>query len=107
LIDQAALIRREIAPALRRYGAGEPEQSLVARSAVRDPNLRPLDSILASSRARSDGLNNRILECAFAADAEFIVTVNTALGHFDRKRYQSVHVVRPSEFLNVPDVGDW
>ena len=49
--------------------------------------------------------NNRFLECAFAADAEFIVTVNTAPGHFDRKQYQSVNVMRPSEFLNVPEVG--
>ena len=49
--------------------------------------------------------DNRFLECALAADAEFIVTVNTAPGHFDRKQYQSVYVARPSEFLNVPEVG--
>jgi hypothetical protein len=41
--------------------------------------------------------DNRFLECALAADAEFIVTVNTAPGHFDRKQYQSVNVARPSE----------
>ena len=34
--------------------------------------------------------DNRFLECALAADAEFIVTVNTAPGHFDRKHYQTV-----------------
>ena len=49
--------------------------------------------------------DNRFLECALAADAEFIVTVNTAPGHFDRKQYQTVSVARPGEFLNVPDVG--
>ena len=49
--------------------------------------------------------DNRFLECALAADAEFIVTVNTAPGHFDRKQYQSVTVATPSEFLNFPDVG--
>ena len=48
--------------------------------------------------------DNRFLECALAADAEFIVTVNTAPGHFDRKQYQSVKVARPGEFLNVPEV---
>jgi predicted nucleic acid-binding protein len=48
--------------------------------------------------------DNRFIECALAADAEFIVTVNTAPGHFDRKQYQSVHVMGPSEFLNVPEV---
>ncbi|HEX6314246.1 MAG TPA: hypothetical protein VFZ73_05275, partial [Gemmatimonadaceae bacterium] len=49
--------------------------------------------------------DNRFLECALVADAEFIVTVNTAPGHFDRKQYQSVNVASPSEFLNVPDIG--
>ena len=29
--------------------------------------------------------DNRFLECALAASAGFIVTVNTAPGHFDRK----------------------
>ena len=28
--------------------------------------------------------DNRFLECALAASAEFIITVNTAPGHFDR-----------------------
>ena len=49
--------------------------------------------------------DNRFLECAFAVSADFIVTVNTASGHFDRKAYQSVGVVRPGEFLNLPEVG--
>ena len=49
--------------------------------------------------------DNRFLECALAANAEFIVTVNTAPGHFDRKQYQAVSVARPGEFLNVPEVG--
>jgi len=49
--------------------------------------------------------DNRFLECALATDAEFIVTVNTAPGHFDRKQYQAVSVARPTEFLNVPEVA--
>jgi predicted nucleic acid-binding protein len=49
--------------------------------------------------------DNRFLECALAANAEFIVTVNTAPGHFDRKQYQAVNVERPTEFLNVPEVA--
>ena len=49
--------------------------------------------------------DNRFLECALAANAEFIVTVNTAPGHFDRKQYQAVSVARPTEFLNIPEVG--
>ena len=49
--------------------------------------------------------DNRFLECALAVSAEFIVTVNTAPGHFDRKQYQAVSVARPGEFLNVPEVG--
>jgi predicted nucleic acid-binding protein len=45
--------------------------------------------------------DNRFLECALAGNAEFIVTVNTAPGHFDRKQYQTVSVARPGEFLNA------
>jgi predicted nucleic acid-binding protein len=48
--------------------------------------------------------DNRFLECALAASAEFIVTVNTAPGHFDRKRYQAANMAGPDEVLNVPDV---
>jgi predicted nucleic acid-binding protein len=47
--------------------------------------------------------DNRFIECAFAAGADFIVTVNTAPGHFDRKAYQTVRVVTPNEFLAVPE----
>ena len=49
--------------------------------------------------------DNRFLECALAVSADFIVTVNTAPGHFGRKQYQTVGVVRPGEFLNLPEVG--
>lgn len=49
--------------------------------------------------------DNRFLECALAAGAEFLITVNTAPGHFDRKHYQAVSVLRPGEFLNRPEVG--
>ena len=49
--------------------------------------------------------DNRFVECALAASADFIVTVNTAPGHFDRKQYHTVGVVRPGELLNLPEVG--
>ena len=49
--------------------------------------------------------DNRFLECALVASADFIITVNTASGHFDRKKYQSVSVVSPGEFLNLPEVA--
>jgi predicted nucleic acid-binding protein len=42
--------------------------------------------------------DNRFLECALAADAGYIITVNTASGHFDRKLYQTIRVVTPGEF---------
>lgn len=48
--------------------------------------------------------DNRFLECALAASADVIITVNTAPGHFDQKQYQTVSVVRPAEFLTLPDV---
>lgn len=34
--------------------------------------------------------DNRFLECALVADADVIVTVNTAPGHFDQASYQAV-----------------
>ena len=46
--------------------------------------------------------DNRFLECALAANAEFIVTVNTAPGHFDRKQYQAVGVARPQRIPARP-----
>ncbi len=49
--------------------------------------------------------DNRFLECAFAADADYIITVNTAPGHFDQQLYQTVRVVTPGEFLNFDSVS--
>ena len=49
--------------------------------------------------------DNRFLECALAAAADYIITVNTAPGHFDRKAYQSVRVVTPGEFLKLREVA--
>ena len=46
--------------------------------------------------------DNRFLECALAVEADFIVTVNTARGHFDQPDYQGVRVVSPNAFLNSP-----
>ncbi|MCX8090294.1 MAG: PIN domain-containing protein [Verrucomicrobiae bacterium] len=49
--------------------------------------------------------DNRFLEVALAAEADYLITVNTAPGHFDRKRYESVRVVTPGEFLQEPRVS--
>ena len=48
--------------------------------------------------------DNRFLECAFAVEADFLITVNTARGHFDRKAYQQVRVATPGEFLKLAEV---
>jgi predicted nucleic acid-binding protein len=48
--------------------------------------------------------DNRFLECALASDAEYLVTVNTARGHFDRDSYNGVSVVTPGEFLALAEV---
>lgn len=36
--------------------------------------------------------------------ADFIITVNTARGHFDRAEYQGVKVLTPGAFVNLPAV---
>lgn len=48
--------------------------------------------------------DNRFLECALVANADHIVTGNTAPGHFDRKQFQTVRVITPGEFLNLPKI---
>jgi predicted nucleic acid-binding protein len=48
--------------------------------------------------------DNRFVECAMAASADFIVTVNTARGHFDRKQYGPAAVVTPGQFVDLPRV---
>lgn len=46
--------------------------------------------------------DNRFLECALAVPVDFIITVNTARGHFDHAAYQSVRVTTPGGFLKLP-----
>jgi predicted nucleic acid-binding protein len=48
--------------------------------------------------------DNRFIECAFAISADFLITVNTARGHFDQKYYGATRVVTPGEFLNLPAI---
>jgi len=48
--------------------------------------------------------DNRFLECALAASVDYLVTVNTARGHFDRNQYSSTRVVTPGQFVNLPAV---
>ena len=48
--------------------------------------------------------DNRILECALACRATYLITVNTARGHFDRKSYGHVRIATPGEFLQLADV---
>jgi predicted nucleic acid-binding protein len=48
--------------------------------------------------------DNRILECALACRADYLITVNTARGHFDRKSYGHVRIATPGEFLQLADV---
>jgi predicted nucleic acid-binding protein len=48
--------------------------------------------------------DNCFLEWALAISAGFIVTVNTARGHFDQLDYQGVRVVAPGVFANLPAV---
>ena len=49
--------------------------------------------------------DNRFLECAFAVNADYIITVNTSHGHFDQKQFQTVRVATPGEFLNLRPVA--
>ncbi|HTS17288.1 MAG TPA: PIN domain-containing protein [Verrucomicrobiae bacterium] len=59
---------------------------------------------LFSATAIAHEPDNRILECALAAQADYVITVNTARGHFDRKSYGDVKVATPGEFLALSSV---
>jgi predicted nucleic acid-binding protein len=48
--------------------------------------------------------DNRFLECALVVPADFLITVNTARGHFDKPKYQNVSVATPGAFLNRSEV---
>jgi predicted nucleic acid-binding protein len=102
-LARAGLIEASVSPAILervRGCSGRPPG--VHREIVESFSVCYLLSELSVIRHEPD---NRFLECALAANAEFIVTVNTAPGHFDRKQYQAVTVARPGEFLNAPEVG--
>jgi predicted nucleic acid-binding protein len=59
---------------------------------------------LFSATAIAHEPDNRILECALACQADYLITVNTAPGHFDQPCYGDVRVVTPGMFLNLPSV---
>ena len=48
--------------------------------------------------------DNRFVECALAVEADYLLTVNTARGHFDKSAYGRTRVLTPGAFLNLPDV---
>ena len=48
--------------------------------------------------------DNRFIECALAVSADYVITVNTAKGHFDKKRYSGTYVTTPGRFVNLPRI---
>lgn len=48
--------------------------------------------------------DNRFLECALAVPVDYLVTVNTARGHFDQPAYHDTRVLTPGAFLNLAPV---
>jgi predicted nucleic acid-binding protein len=59
---------------------------------------------LFSATAIAHEPDNRILECALASQSDYLITVNTARGHFDRKSYGDVRTATPGEFLGLSSV---
>jgi predicted nucleic acid-binding protein len=46
--------------------------------------------------------DNRFVECALSVNADYIITVNCARGHFDRPAYGDSRVLTPGRFINSP-----
>ena len=51
--------------------------------------------------------DNRFVESALAVEAEYLITVNTARGHFDQPTYGRTRVLTPGAFVNLPVVRRW
>ena len=49
--------------------------------------------------------DNRFVECALACHADYLVTVNTARGHFDQSAYGTTRVATPGRFVNLAAVA--
>lgn len=48
--------------------------------------------------------DNRFLECALSVEAEYLITVNTAPGHFDRPTFGAVRITTPGRFVRLPEI---
>jgi len=46
--------------------------------------------------------DNRFIECALSVEADYLVTVNCARGHFDKPFYGDTKVMTPGRFVNSP-----
>ena len=51
--------------------------------------------------------DNRFVESALAVEADYLLTVNTAPGHFDQPAYGWARVRTPGAFVNLPAVRRW
>jgi predicted nucleic acid-binding protein len=49
--------------------------------------------------------DNRFLKCALTVGADYLITVNTARGHFDQAAYGQVKIVTPGAFLRLPAIS--
>jgi predicted nucleic acid-binding protein len=43
--------------------------------------------------------DNRFVECALSVDADYLITVNCARGHFDQPHYDETRVLTPGRFI--------
>ena len=48
--------------------------------------------------------DNRFIECALAVRAHYLITANTAPGHFDQRQYGPAKVFTPGAFVNAAAV---
>ena len=45
--------------------------------------------------------DNRFIECALAVQADYLITVNTVPGHFEKKQYGKTRVMPPGLFVSM------
>jgi uncharacterized protein len=81
----------------RKFGAS-PDELAIAQSIIRDA-ARTVQPAVQLYVIKEDPADNRILECAVSAGADYIVTGDKDLLRL--KRYDSIRILSVADFLEV------
>ena len=76
-----------------------PQEALKELESVIDSYARKVHPVETVEEVNEDPPDNRVLECAFEAKADFIVTGDRDL--LRRERFRNILILRPADFLRA------